>query len=122
MSVSGFASLSSILFTTRVAAEPHPGDALSIVPFLNLARELAALLIPVKPNADFRSELELSLLAEARHLAAFPADRLAPDFSAPREFSERRWVVGAAAAAAVGSAVSIAGIVVYVLRRRDRAA
>jgi hypothetical protein len=31
-------------------------------------------------------------------------------------------MVSAAAAAAVGSAVSIAGIVVYVLRRRDRAA
>ena len=96
---------------------------LSVVPFLALARELGALLVPVQPRADFRTELERSLLAQARQQNA--QARLVPVLVEGRDGLERRWVVvgaAAAAAAAVGSAVSIAGIVVYVRRRRDRAA
>lgn len=119
MSVSRIALLPSILFSTRVHAEPHPGDTLSVVPFLALARELAALLVPLEPPVDFRTDLERSLVAEARRQSA--QTRLVPVTIETREGLERRWVVGAAAAA-VGSAVSIAGLVVYVLRRRERAA
>jgi hypothetical protein len=115
MFVSRIAFLPSILFTARVPAEPQAGDMLTIVPFLALARELAGLLSPMTPDAEFRAELERNLIAEARHRAT--QDVLMPAFE-PREGGERRWVKGAAAAAAVGSAVSIAGIVVYVLRRR----
>jgi hypothetical protein len=90
---------------------------LSIMPFLALAREVAALFAPVAPRPEFRSDLERVLVAQARQQAAHAA--LIP---VGIETGERRWVKGAAAAAAVGSAVSLAGIVVYVLRRRDRVA
>lgn len=120
MFVSRIAYLPSILFSTRVPAEPHASDMLSIVPFLALARELAGLLAPVAPRPEFRADLERSLVAAARQQAAQTS--LIPMFIEPRESGERRWVKPAAAAAAVGSAVSIAGIVVYVLRRRERAA
>jgi hypothetical protein len=94
---------------------------LSVVPYLALARELAALFTPVSPRAEFRVGLERTLIAEARRQAA--ETMLVPIAIESRDGGERRWVmVSAAAAAAVGSAVSIAGIVVYVLRRRDRAA
>ncbi len=115
MPVSRIAFLPSILFSTRVPAEPHAADVLTIVPFLALARELAALFAPVAPRPEFRMNLERTLIAEARQQAAHSA--LLPVFVETRD-SDWRWVKGAAAAAAVGSAVSLAGIVVYVLRRR----
>lgn len=120
MLVSRIAFLPSILFSTRVPAEPHAGDVLTIAPYLALARELAALLAPVAPRSEFRADLERSLVIAARQQAAQTS--LIPIIMEPRESGERRWVKPAAAAAAVGSAVSIAGIVVYVLRRRERAA
>jgi hypothetical protein len=114
-----------ILLSTRTFGMSRSGDVLSLVPFLSLARELAALLLPVQPSPQFRADLERSLLAAAQQQNArflrFPP----PATFAGTRFDgfERRLVIGAAAAAAVGSAVSIAGIVVYVLyRRSDRAA
>lgn len=100
--------------------DPRSGETLSVVPFLALARELAALLVPIQPSAEFRAELERTLVAEAwrQNTQAL----LMPAELDDRDAPERRWMMGAAAAAAVGSAVSIASIVVYVLRRRDRAA
>ena len=115
------------LFTTQARDSAQAGDVLSVVPFLSLARELSALLIPVRPSSEFRGDLERSLLVSARQLNAQAA---MADFTSPATYSgvrfdtlERRWVIGAAAAAMVGSAVSIAGIVVYALHRRaERAA
>ena len=120
MFVSRIAFLPSILFSARVPAAPQAGDMLTIMPFLALARELADLFAPVAPRPEFRADLERMLIAQARQQAAQAA--LFPVAIDAREPGERRWVKGAAAAAAVGSAVSLAGIVVYVLRRRDRAA
>ena len=120
MSVSRTAFLTSILFSTRAPAETAASDTLSVVPFLTLARELAGVLTPLEPSAEFRAELERTLLAEARQQSA--QARLLPLTIDTRESPERRWMVGAAAAAAVGSAVSIASIVVFVWRRRERAA
>ncbi len=118
-----FAFLPSALLLTRTPAIPQAGDVLSVMPFLSLAREIAALLLPVKPRADFRDDLERSLMAAARQqyargiLAAYE-----PVPPLDRDGSERRWVIAGASAAAVASAVSIAGIVAYVLRHRERAA
>jgi hypothetical protein len=114
-------------FTTHVPGPAQPGTALSVVPFLGLARDLSALLLPVQPRSQFRADLERSLLAEARQQNATSslADYAwtAGPAGARFDLLERRWVIGAAAAAAVGSAVSLAGIMAYVLHRRgDRAA
>lgn len=126
MSGSPFAFLPSILFSTRTPATPQSADLLSVMPFLSLARELAALLLPLRPAQQFRDDLELSLLAAARQqnarIALAGYDPYGP-ISIDKDGFERRWVIGAAAAAAVGSAVSIAGIMAYVWRRRsDRVA
>lgn len=123
MSGSPLAFLPFLLFTTRTPAMPQAGDIMSVMPFLSLARELAALMIPVHPAQQFRDDLEQSLIAAARQQSA----RLALTgysqlgaVSVEREGLERRWVIGAAAA--VGSAVSIAGIIAYVLRHRSERA
>ncbi len=96
------------------------------MPFLALARELAALLLPMTPAVQFRDDLERSLVSAARQQntqAAFATPDRSGDVTGERDGLERRWVLGAAAAAAVGSAVSIAGIVAYVWwHRSDRAA
>jgi 2-methylisocitrate lyase-like PEP mutase family enzyme len=96
------------------------------MPFLSLARELAALLLPIQPAQQFRDDLEHSLVAAAHQQNARAALNGYDPYGAisiEREGFERRWMIGAAAAAAVGSAVSIAGIMAYVWRRRsDRAA
>jgi hypothetical protein len=125
MSGSLLAFLPQLMFTTRTPATPQAGDVLSVMPFLSLARELAALFLPVQPRKQFRDDLERSLMAAARQQSARTI------LSAPGELElhrgerdgiERRWVIGAATAAAVGSAVSIAGIVAYVLRHRSERA
>lgn len=126
MSGSLFAFLPLLPFSTRTSATLQTTDTLSVVPFLSLARELAALFVPVRPARQFRDDLESSLLVAAQQQRARAAlvgyDPLEA-LPGEREGLERRWVIGAAAAAAVGSAVSIAGIVAYVWRRRsDRAA
>ncbi len=113
---------SSTLFATRAPGYGRSGDVLTVVPFLGLARELAALLLPVRPSPQFRADLERSLLAAARQQNAQWAVTGFTPSATPYggRFTpiERRWVIGAAAAA-VGSAVSIAGIVAYMLHRRS---
>lgn len=108
-------------FATYAPGHSRAAGVLTVVPFLGLARELAALLLPVRPRPQFRAELERSLLAAARQQNArravsgfMPA---AASYGGRLTLLERRWVIGAAAAA-VGSAVSIAGIVAFVLHRR----
>jgi len=73
MLVSLFAVLPQVLFTTRTPAAPNAGDTLSVMPFLALARELAALLLPVQPRPQFRQDLERSLMAAARQQSAHNA-------------------------------------------------
>jgi hypothetical protein len=121
-----FAFLPSLLFSTRSPATPQSADLLSVMPLLSMARELAALFVPLQPARQFRDDLERSLIAAARQQNARVALAGYDPYGVvivEREGLDRRWVVGAAAAAAVGSAVSIAGIMAYVWRRRgDRAA
>lgn len=106
---------------------------LTLTPFLNLARDLAALLAPIRPQPNFKAALGAHLIDAARQLYAqqaleirMPAQQLPPD----SEFDwrdiisfgrERRWVVGAAA---VGSAVSVAGLglLAYLWRQRSQRA
>jgi hypothetical protein len=126
MSASFLAFLPQLLFSTRTSAA-EPGDEIvSVMPFLSLARELAALFLPMRPAQQFRDDLERSLMAAAyqQNARAVLVGYGEPGTtSVEREGFERRWVIGAAAAAAVGSAVSIAGIVAYVWwHRGERAA
>ncbi len=115
MSASLFAILPHVLFSTRTFGAPHAADPLTVMPFLALARELAALLIPVQPRPQFRADLERSLMGAARQQNARGAlVQGEPLEFVEREGTDRRWVIGAAAAAAVGSAMSVAGIVTYV--------
>jgi hypothetical protein len=114
----------------------RPAEPLNIYPFLALARELSALLLPIRPRAQFRVDLHRSLVASAqRQQAQMLMTLTAQDGAAPpalpqqqvekyaarleRELGQGsiRWVVGAAA---VGSAVSLAGILAYLVRRRSR--
>jgi hypothetical protein len=91
---------------------------LSLVPFLALARELAALFVPIQPRAEFRAELERNLMAAARQQIAHNRLLCAPP-TIPFQRDGRRWVWGAAT---VGSAVSLASIVAYVWFHRHRQA
>lgn len=96
------------------------GRTLSLLPFLALARELAALLTPVRPDPQFRDILLDSLLAAARQRQAqerllSPAVSLTPAFN----LTARHWAIGAAA---VGSVVSVAGLMAYFWRQRERRA
>lgn len=113
---------SNIPFATYAAGHNRSGGVLTVVPFLGLARELASLLLPVRPSPQFRADLERSLLAAARQqnaqLLVTGFTPPAPSYGVRFTSIERRWVIGAAAAA-VGSAVSIAGIVAYMLHRRS---
>ncbi len=101
---------------------------LSVTPYLALSRDLSALLAPAPPDARFRAELHRSLVDRARREQLQPAllplieDEVESGLSR-RVFrrvvtvpgQDRRWVWGAAA---VGSAVSLAGLVTYVWHRR----
>lgn len=97
---------------------PVAGAILPLMPFLSLARDLAALLVPVRPRADFRTGLQRNLMAAAQQQAAH--DRLFDAIPAVSSAQEnRRWIWGAAT---VGSAVSLAGIAAYVWLQRHRQA
>lgn len=101
---------------------------LPLAPYLTLARELSALIVPVQPDSEFRAELYYSLLASAAQrqapAAALPATARALAAGIPVRFA--RWVIAVPgqdrrwmwSAAAVGSAVSLAGLVTYVWHRR----
>jgi hypothetical protein len=103
-------------------------DGLTLAPYLALSRDLSALLTPVSPDDQFRAQLYDSLVDRARRQQSQPL--LLPlteddsDTRIPRRVvrwvanvpgQDRRWVWGAAA---VGSAVSFAGLVTYVWHRR----
>lgn len=99
---------------------------LPLAPYLTLARDLSAVIVPVQPRSEFRSELYRSLLecAAQRQAELFPPADQRQTPGIPARFArwvvaapgqDRRWVWGAAA---VGSAVSLAGLVTYVWRRR----
>jgi len=114
----------------------RPSEPLTLSPFLAVARELSALLLPVRPRAQFRAELHRNLVASAQRqqaplLVALSAQEGPAPLAFPQRQAERyaawwerehnqgsiRWVVGAAA---VGSAVSLAGILAYLMRRHYR--
>lgn len=111
----------SSLYSARMpfARRKEPEGVIGLTPFLNLVRELAGLLAPVAPRETFRSELEQGLLAAARQQSAqlsLGAITNADDGSMRRpDGVSNRVVIGAAA---VGSAVSIVGLVAYMLYRR----
>lgn len=108
-------------------ADNYP--TLSLGPYLELARDLAALLVPRHVRPEFKQSLEASLLAEARRQKALCQLAIGDPASVqPRgpleawrdvllESGERRWMIGAAA---LGSAVSIMGIVAYLWRQRNQ--
>jgi len=99
-------------------AAASSGSVVSLTPFLTLAREIAALFVPVHLRDEFRAELNRDLMVAARQqyareLLLFPA----PGTEQSR--LSRRWVWGAAT---LGSAVSLAGIVALVWYQRRRQA
>lgn len=107
---------------------------LTLAPWLALARDLSTLCVPVQPRPQFRIELEQRLLVAARRQQAratlaipLPSaesapglrDRMTERLLPPLGDTSRWWMVGAAA---VGSAVSIAGLVSYFWRHRGQQA
>jgi hypothetical protein len=117
------------------------GDvALTLAPLLLLAQDIAAMLLPLAPRADYRRALHRSLIKQARRQQALGLLDLPEPIHSPfvpeaqplpnrvagwltQETAsldmDRRWVLGAAA---FGSAVSLAGILAYVLSHRGRPA
>lgn len=101
-----------------VAGEAHTDDYLvlfpelrsELAPLLQLAYEVAAALQPVRPRATYRSELHHALTRASRNPAEPGPTGLLnlPDI-------RRDWVWGAAA---LGSAVSVMGVIAYVWRAR----
>jgi len=86
-------------------AELFPAHAEALLPLLNIAERTSRLLSrQVKPDGAFREELHRSLIAQARQQQAAGPD------------GRRRWILGAAA---VGSAVSVAGLVAYFMWQRN---
>lgn len=105
---------------TPGARTPHVSSAVvSLAPFLTLARELAAEIVPVRLRIEFRDELQRELMAAARQQYARDLIIWSTPSSHPTRTS-RRWVLGAAT---LGSAVSLASIVTaYYMRHRHRQA
>ncbi len=104
---------------------------LNVAPFLNLARDVSTLIVPVPMRPAFRTELEHSLLMAARQQVAQrrldiqpPTVEWSPNYrelaasmvQPVTERMDRRWLMGAA----VGSAFSLAGLMAYVWRQRRR--
>ena len=103
-------------------------EGLTLAPYLALSRDLSALLTPAPPDDRFRAQLYGSLIDHARRRQSqpllLPLMEEDPETGIPRRVvrwvtnvpgQDRRWVWGAAA---VGSAVSLAGLVTYVWHRR----
>ena len=117
----GFASFSAEPQHNLSSGQPGAPGTGAILPlgaFLALARELAALVVPVHPRAGFRLELQRNLEAAARRQVARDL-LLYPPSAGSLERGGRRWVWGAAT---LGSAVSLASIVAYVWLHRHREA
>ncbi len=107
-------------------------QSLTLAPYLALSRDLATLVTPVSPDDRFRTQLYGSLLDHARRQQVqpmlLPLTEEDPETGIPRRVvrwvahvpgQDRRWVWGAAA---VGSAVSLAGLVTFVWHRRGNRA
>lgn len=85
-----------------------------LVPLLSLARYLQRVLVPVRPSAQFRESLRAGLLTAAHQ--RIPAAAAAGGAAWRPQWE---WIVGAAA---VGSAVSIAGVAAFLIRRAQHRA
>jgi hypothetical protein len=84
-------------------------------PLLSLARKVKDALAPVEPDPAFRENLRLGLLAAARQRLA---SRLGSKSQRPVHLFRRRRKEILIGAAALGSVVSVAGIVAYWLHAR----
>lgn len=98
--------------------ETTSGAVVNLTPFLSLARELAAMILPVQLRREFRDELHRNLVVAARQQYAYDL-LLLPVPAASQGRNSRRWVLGAAT---IGSAVSLAGVVTYMWLHRHRQA
>ena len=102
-----------------LATLPEHQDTLQ--PLLSLARKVKDALAPVEPDSAFCENLRLSLLAAARQRSA---SRLSPRAKGstksqrPLHLFRRRRKEILIGAAAVGSVVSVAGIVAYWIHTR----
>ncbi|NOZ05606.1 MAG: hypothetical protein GXP41_04540 [Chloroflexi bacterium] len=89
-----------------------PSRAAELAPLLEIAERTSRLMsVQVKPDAAFREELHRELLAMAQQ--RYPGGWAN---SPPWMNVSRSWIIGAAA---VGSAVSVAGLVAYFIRQRQ---
>lgn len=104
-----------------VAGEVHANDYLllfpelrsELAPLLRLAHEVAAVLQPLRPRPAYRNDLHRALItAGYQQLAQDPTGFV----NIPE--TRRDWVLGAAA---VGSAVSVVGVIAYFWRVRASA-
>ena len=106
----------------------HREDGLTLAPYLALSRDLSALITSVSPDDQFRAQLYGSLVDRARRQQSqpllLPLTEEDPETGIPRRVvrwvanvpgQDHHWVWGAAA---VGSAVSLAGLVTFVWHRR----
>ncbi|HHS97843.1 MAG TPA: hypothetical protein ENK08_08090 [Chloroflexi bacterium] len=86
--------------------EPRPEEMKYLAPLMEIAERLKATLVPVEPSAAFVRSLRRELVEAARRRQT------------PSQRSRRGWIIGAAA---LGSALSVAGVVALILRlRRER--
>ena len=81
----------------------NPDDSEELNSLFQLARSIKGALVPVKASESFKLELK-------QELGSISPDEFAIDDSTNKQ---KRWLVVAAA----GSAISVLGIVLYVLRR-----
>ena len=98
-----------------LATLPKHPDALQSL--LTLARKAKDALIPVEPDPAFRENLRLSLLAAA-HQRAAPRSSQTKSQRHAQPFSRHRKEI-LIGAAALGSVVSVAGIVAYLIHTRE---
>lgn len=120
--------------TDRRSAHQGDREVVHIGPYLALVRDIAALIVPMRPHPEFQARLEGSLLEAARQQRAQAALEIAPRsfdgvasiaserhgkmverLAEMRSDSRRQLMISAA----VGSAVSLAGIVALVWRYRS---
>jgi hypothetical protein len=99
--------------TEYLATLPEHQDALQ--PLLALARKVKDALAPVEPDPAFRENLRLSLLAAA-HQRSVSRLSSKPQRSVDLFRSHRKEIL--IGAAALGSVVSVAGIVAYWIHAR----
>jgi hypothetical protein len=92
-------------------------DVLSVVPFLDLRRLLDLVLLPVAPRREFRRHLREQLISEAtqRGLPRRAQDMSSVGNSLILRGGHREIIIGAA----VGSAVSLVGLIAFLLHLRS---